>query len=107
MDKQLLLRVLRHLKEDPKLWNQARWESCFAGHTLRLVGFREFTDASCACTYDCDVIVDGEPRPVKEVAAEYLGIDTDQADILFRGDNTIYALERMVNQLVHGVELVA
>lgn len=49
--------------------------------------------------YDNNVVKNGETRLVWDVAAELLGLDSDEADALFGGDNEAHDIRRIAEEI--------
>lgn len=125
----LLREVLDYIKANPQKWNQDAWFKvsvdkqgepifnkvtlqfeevnscntalCFAGHAALMSGF------DAPPRYDYEVwrgwgpgLPKGERMDVDQYATEVLGLSTNQADVLFNGDNSLEDLERIVGKLI-------
>lgn len=103
---ELLQRTLEHIKANPEQWDQWRFIDCFAGWTVRLntpnVTTRvQASDCGPECCPSYLVLIDdaGERIGVSDMAMELLELTPDQASELFRGDNEMDDLERIVSEL--------
>lgn len=101
-NKELLHRVLRHIKDNPGEYDPVRWHRDFAGWTLRLampgIEVRK-NSLEIETLYDATGervwISDISPR-----AMQLLGINAEQAVKLFCASNTVADLERLVAEFM-------
>lgn len=124
-DNALLFKTYNHIAVNEHTWDQATWRDCFAGHAVRLSGLEFLTDENS--TFGDSVIVDsvivdeehadyhlrydgndwwytndGDGTPVQDVckvAPHVLDITTDQANKLFRCDNTMADIRAQVQEM--------
>lgn len=108
-NKELLRKVLQHIKTNPGDYDAARWHKDFAGWTLRLAlpGVEARTDS-----LDIERLFDaeGEVIWIQDIgpwASKLLGINAEQAAQLFCGANTIEDLGRIVGEISAEAEVKA
>lgn len=103
VNKELLLKTLETIKANPEHWNQEEWH-CGTSHCF--AGFTHLIDAGLPITTICPVwgveYDDGGWDFTEEYAAKALGLDKDQADLLFYVDNKLEDLEVIVDNLITG-----
>lgn len=104
-NKELLHKVLQHIKNNPDQYDAVRWHADFAGWTLRLAmpGVEMRKDG---CDIDTLFDADGERIWITDIgpwAKELLGLKPSQASRLFSGTNTIDDLSRLVGEFTAGV----
>lgn len=106
-NRELLHKVLQHIKSNPSEFDAVRWHRDFAGWTLRLampgVEVRKDRDG-------IEIMYDADDRRVWIAdigpwAAKLLGLDSECAAALFSAVNTVDDLERLVNEFT--VEVAA
>lgn len=122
VNKALLLETLEHIKNNPQQWRQEFWfinfdhngkeihsaitlnveelnqcgsAFCFAGHAAIKRGA---VPPKVDAPWHTGWRVNGEP--VEDFAAAELGINHDQAGVLFDPDNTLEDLEKFVEVLI-------
>ena len=99
---ELLQKTLDTIKANPKHWDQRHWHCgsshCFAGFAELLV-----RDLPINQPVNSEVFLSGE---TEQFATQQLGLNVDDADILFAYDNTLADLELFVKELCsHGTIL--
>jgi hypothetical protein len=112
-NKELLLKTLQTIKDNPQHWNQAVWH-CDTSHCF--AGFAQLLDLKLPLDYvdeDEDVDPDGDPydsglyfkgTDTGEYAQEALGLRDYEAKDLFASSNTLADLEEIVNELITKAE---
>lgn len=99
-NKELLHKVLQHIKDNPDQYDAVRWHADFAGWTLRLAmpGVEVRKDS---CDIETMFDADGERIWISDIgpwAVQLLGLDGEQAAALFSGTNTVDDLSALVAQ---------
>ena len=99
-NKELLHKVLQHIKDNPDQYDAVRWHADFAGWTLRLAmpGVEVRKDS---CDIETMFDADGERIWISDIgpwAQELLGVHGDRAMRLFSSTNTIDDLARLVGE---------
>ena len=94
----LLKQVLAHIEANPETWRQDSWRCetgfCFAGWTAELTGAKW---ARPEKQLDPNVLRgDGESEHVADYAQRVLGLEENEADLLFSMFRTLDDLRRMV-----------
>lgn len=105
---ELLESTMRHIIDCPESWDQSQWfcntTACFAGHVALSQGFRppvgplEGWENSLGVCYSRE----GDMLTAKLVAQDALGLDEDEAALLFSSTNTLDELQLIVKGLVDG-----
>lgn len=100
-NKELLHKVLQHIKANPEQYDAVRWHADFAGWTLRLavpgVGIRKD-----GCDIETMFDAEGNRVWISDIgpwAVQLLGLDGEQGAALFSSTNTIDDLSRLVGEL--------
>lgn len=105
---ELLERVMQHIDDHPELHEQWHWfnecgtAACFAGWTCLLGGLKK------ADGYSSRVELSKRPldsAAARDAACQLLGLDDDEAELLFHAGNTRDELRLMVKDLVNGDQL--
>lgn len=99
-NKELLHKVLQHIKANPDQYDAVRWHADFAGWTLRLAmpGIAVRKDS---CDIETMFDADGNRVWISDIgpwAVQLLGLSADQAVVLFSSTNTIDDLARLVGE---------
>ncbi|MGW2169123.1 hypothetical protein ACWC1C_01170 [Streptomyces sp. NPDC001705] len=99
-NKELLHKVLKHIKDNPDQYDAVRWHKDFAGWTLRLAmpGVDVRLDS---CDIETMFDADGERIWISDIgpwAVQLLGLKAGQATALFSSANTIDDLSRLVGE---------
>lgn len=98
-NKEALDKVLAHITENPRQWDQLRWTTCFAGWTLRLcmpgVETRKDEIGMDALYWDESRV---PPHDIRDWAASLLGLDSEQAFTLFDMGNELDDVTRLVGK---------
>lgn len=105
----LLQRSLDHITEHPEQHDQTTWArrtptgdivGCFAYHAAVLAGHTVTVGSmSCGC---CWTVKDSNGRYVSEIARDALGLTYDQADQLYRDDNSLNRLWELAGEFSEG-----
>lgn len=117
---ELLDETMNHIRNNPQKWRQSAWYAwldedgklaqdvvtveveevnscgsamCFAGHAALKSGFPAPPSENWK---QWTATIDGKLMDVSDYAKKKLGLNWEQADVLFGGDNTMEDLETMV-----------
>ncbi len=106
----LLERTLGHIETNPDTWDQATWVRpadcgtalCFAGHAIAIA----HPDAQFLSFTGIVVLHPGTPLEedvdIPDTAAELLGLDWRESEVLFDPNNNLDRLRSLVADLVAG-----
>lgn len=94
---ELIQRVLDYITVHPEEWNQQRWETCFAGTTVRLSG-----DEMTPRRHSLHVYFHTLGEYIASRAMMLLDLSTVHAMRMFSERNTLADLYRLANEFTGG-----
>ena len=100
-----LYQVLNYIKAHPEEWEQSVWHHCFAGHACCIGSGTEWTELYM---FPAQLDQRRVPKDLRHkvvstfnYAMHWLGLTEEQATEVFKGNNTLEDLERIIDGYVH------
>ena len=112
-DLPLLWKVYDHIEAHPEEWRQGTWAHqapdcgtvfCFAGHvaiTAHPGAVIRWEKCSDSLNYADRVSVNGVTHCIQHVAQDALGLDSDEANALFDGSNSLQDIHDLIIEWEH------